>query len=75
MKIIKRKAECVSVMMHQGERLYGYRCPKCGLGVSEDYRCCPYCCQRLKFVPPSTEDLRKYNVEMSYKDCKFKLHS
>ena len=31
-----------------------FRCPnkKCGFGVAEDYVCCPYCGQRIKFVYP-----------------------
>ena len=49
MKIFKRNAECVSIMYLNGERLLDWRCPICGYGVAEEYICCPYCRQKLKF--------------------------
>ena len=49
MKMFKKNAECVSIMYLKGERLLDWRCPACGMGVVEEYVCCPYCRQKLKF--------------------------
>ena len=68
MKIFKKKAECVSIEYHNGERLLDWRCPnpKCGYGVSEEYICCPYCGQKLIF-DRSTIKTEQYKVHLGYK--------
>lgn len=54
MKIIRKAAEFVGYMLYHGERFNEWQCPnkKCCMGVSEEYKCCPYCGQRLKFKQP-----------------------
>lgn len=56
MKIFKKEAEIVAILMIHGERVLDYRCPNknCGMGVAEDYICCPHCGQRIKFNPDTT---------------------
>jgi len=54
MKIIRKYAEFVGYRFNNGERIAEWNCPniKCGLGVSEEYVCCPWCGQRIKFQKP-----------------------
>ena len=51
MKFIKKNAEFIGHIYFQEEVFDEWRCPNknCGFSVSEDYICCPYCGQRLKF--------------------------
>lgn len=49
MKFIKKKAEQVSVTIHGSDVIPDYKCPTCGMGVSTEYVCCPYCAQKLYF--------------------------
>ncbi len=49
MKYIRKFAEFVGYTIFHDERFSEWRCPNCGLGVSEDYVCCPYCGQKIKF--------------------------
>lgn len=54
MKFIRKYAEYVGYTICHGERINEWRCPnrKCGMGVSENYACCPYCGQKIKFGEP-----------------------
>lgn len=54
MKIMRRFAEFVGYTLHHDVEFIEWRCPnkKCGMSVSEDYICCPYCGQRIKFKEP-----------------------
>lgn len=39
-----------------------YRCPICGLGIAEEYLCCPYCMTEFnwsKVKQPKSEEFRK----------------
>ena len=39
-----------------------YRCPICGLGIAEEYQCCPYCMSEFnwsKVKQPKSEEFRK----------------
>lgn len=61
MRIIRRFAEFVGYAFYNGERFNEWRCPnkKCGMHVSEDYACCPYCGQNIKFKePPKAKMIR-----------------
>lgn len=51
MKFIKKNAEFIGHTYFKEEVFDEWRCPNknCGFSVSEDYICCPYCGQRLKF--------------------------
>ena len=51
MKCIARFAEYVGYRRYYGERINEWRCPNknCGFGVSEEWVCCPYCGQKIKF--------------------------
>ncbi len=51
MKMIRKNAEFIGNTPYYGERINDWRCPnkKCGMGVSEEYTCCPYCGQKIKF--------------------------
>lgn len=68
MKIFKKKAECVAIEYHNGERLFDWRCPnpKCRHGVAEDYICCPYCGQRLEFDRKSVK-IDSYKIQLGFK--------
>lgn len=63
MKIIKRPAKYLGWRIYHGKRFDSWRCPNknCGQGVSEDYVCCPYCGQKLKFKKPP-EGKSKYII-------------
>lgn len=54
MRIIRKSAEFVGYERYHGERINEWRCPnkKCGFHVLEDYICCPYCGQKIKFKEP-----------------------
>lgn len=56
MIIIRKYAEHIGYTIYQGERINEWRCPnkKCGLHVMEDYNCCPYCGQKIKFKKPDS---------------------
>ena len=51
MKFIERFAEYVGDRTYFGERINEWRCPNknCGFGVVEEWVCCPYCGQKIKF--------------------------
>ncbi len=51
MRFIARFAEYVGYRTCFGERINEWRCPnkKCGFGVGEEWVCCPYCGQKIKF--------------------------
>lgn len=66
MKFIKKKAECVAIIKHGGERLPDWRCPTCGMGIADDYICCPYCRQKVKFNE-STIRKEEFKVSLTYK--------
>lgn len=53
MKIIRKYAEFVGYVFHCGKSFREWRCPDCGMGVSEEYRCCPYCSRKIKFRKPA----------------------
>lgn len=54
MKIIRKYAEFIGCTIYHGERANEWRCPnkKCGMGVYEEYTCCPYCGQKIRFREP-----------------------
>lgn len=54
MKYIRKYAEFVGYTLYHGDRTNDWRCPnkECGMRVSEDYTCCPYCGQKIKFGEP-----------------------
>ncbi len=54
MKAVRKFAEFVGHKFYHGECFNEWRCPnkKCGVSVSEDYICCPYCGQKIKFKEP-----------------------
>jgi len=54
MKAIRKFAYFVGYTFYHEERFSEWRCPnkKCGMSVSEDYTCCPYCGQKIKFKEP-----------------------
>ncbi len=63
MKSIKKYAEFIGYTLYHGRWENGWRCPNrdCGMGVSEDYVCCPYCGQKIKFrEPPKTKTIRVF---------------
>lgn len=51
MKFIRKYAEFIGYTIYHGERFIEWRCPnkKCGFSVAEEYTCCPYCGQKIKF--------------------------
>lgn len=55
MKLVKRSAEFVGYVVCGNDKIKEWRCPKCRMSVSEDYVCCPYCGQHIKF-PTLRED-------------------
>lgn len=54
MKMIRKAAEFVGYTLYHGERFNSWRCPskECGMSVLENYTCCPYCGQKIKFREP-----------------------
>lgn len=51
MKWIRKNAKYVGYLKYNDEKLHEWQCPnkKCGMHVTEEYDCCPYCSQKLKF--------------------------
>lgn len=51
MKLFRKYAEFIGYTVYHGERFNEWRCPnkRCGMGVSGEYICCPYCSQKIKF--------------------------
>lgn len=66
MKFIKRKAECVSITYHNGERIPDWRCPSCGMGIADDYICCPYCGQKVEFDKSNIKS-EEFTVSLNHK--------
>lgn len=52
MKFIRKPAEYIGYTLYHGEKSNEWRCPnkECGFSVSEEYTCCPYCGQKIKFI-------------------------
>lgn len=65
MKWIRKSAEFIGYAFYRGEGFNEWRCPnkKCGMHVSEDYTCCPYCGQKIKFKEPPKANV----IEISMK--------
>lgn len=66
MKFIKKSAEFVGYVVHGDDKFKEWRCPTCGMSVAEDYVCCPYCGQYIKF-PALWEDEPDTLMEMKMK--------
>lgn len=66
MKIIKKYAEFAGYTICHGEQVNEWRCPNknCGIGVIEDYVCCPYCGQKLKFREPELLGMRMIKISL-----------
>lgn len=64
MKFIKKRAKCAAIEYHNQDKLYDYRCPTCGMGVADNYNCCPYCRQKLYFVKPEVEMEKEFNIAL-----------
>lgn len=67
MKFIKKYAKFVGYRILFGQEIAEWTCPnkKCGMGVSEEYICCPYCGQKIKFKEPEqTNMIEIYMKEM-----------
>lgn len=64
MKIIRKFAEFVGYTFYHGEQFCEWRCPnkKCGMYVLEEYTCCPYCGQQIKFKEPP--DVKMIEIEI-----------
>jgi len=65
MRIISRYAEFVGYTLYHGKRINEWRCPnkKCGMGVSDEYICCPYCGQKIKFREPSKVKIVDFGIK------------
>ena len=65
MKIIRKWAEFVGYTLYHGERLNEWRCPnkKCGMGIAEEYICCPYCGQKIKFKEPGQAKMIQISIK------------
>lgn len=52
MKLIKKKAEFVGYVVLYCGSFPEWRCSDkdCGMSVMEEYKLCPYCGRRLKFI-------------------------
>ena len=57
MKLIKKKAEFIGYTVYS----VGWRCPNkdCGMSVMEEYKCCPYCGQYLRFAKHRNKKQKK----------------
>jgi len=64
MKAIRKFAEFVGYTLYYGEKFNDWRCPneKCGFSVSEEYKCCPYCGQKIKFREPPKVKMIKISM-------------
>lgn len=61
----RKSAYFVGYTLYNGERFNEWSCPKCGMGVSEDYICCPYCGQKIKFEePPKVNKMLEINFKL-----------
>ncbi len=65
MKLLRRKAHFTGYVVYHGEYFSEWHCPnkKCGFHVSEEYICCPYCGQRLRFPDPPDAGMIRISVE------------
>lgn len=67
MKIIRKHAEFVGYLKHNGVKFEEWQCPnkKCGMGVSKDYACCPYCGQKIKFRKPEPVKMIQISISIN----------
>lgn len=65
MSLFRKPAEYTGYKLYHGEKFNEWQCPnkKCGMHVSEDYTCCPYCGQKIKFKEPPK--VKMIELEMS----------
>ena len=49
-------AEFVGYFKPKDEYIPEWTCPVCGMGVHDEWRCCPYCEQKISFPPPLPTD-------------------
>lgn len=76
MKFIRRFAEFAGFWMHDGEKFTEWRCPNknCGFGVAEEWVCCPYCGQKIKFGEIPKAEL----IDITLNECslndRIKIH-
>lgn len=66
MKFMRKYAELTGYTLYHGNRINDWRCPnkKCGMGVSEDYKFCPYCGQKIRFADPSKAEMIKISRKL-----------
>ncbi len=66
MKAIRKFAEFIGYTFRRGERFNEWRCPnkKCGFSVSEEYKCCPCCGQKIKFREPPKVKMVKIGMNV-----------
>lgn len=59
-KMFRKQAEFIGYIIYQDKKFEEWRCPnkECGLGVSEEYTCCPYCGQKIKFIKGEMMNVR-----------------
>lgn len=67
MKRIRKFAEFIGYTYYHGEKSNEWRCPnkKCSMGVSEDYTCCPYCGQKIKFKEPPNVKMIEISMKIT----------
>lgn len=65
MILIRKYAEFVGYILYRGERINEWRCPN---GVSEEYTCCPYCGQKIKFKEPPKVKMIKISMKVGGAD-------
>lgn len=71
MRFIKKKAEFIGYVIYDEEKFNEWRCPnkKCGMSVAEEYKCCPYCGQRIKFsISEETQNYIKIKRNVNLKE-------
>ena len=71
MKMIRKYAIYTGHTVINGERTDTFDCPnrKCGREVLEDYTCCPWCGQKLKFQTAAERvKERPFSVGMYFPD-------
>ena len=80
MKLIKKKAEFVGYVVYSVGNLQEWRSPEwrcpdkdCGMSVMEEYKCCPYCGRRLKFVKSRNRILAEVLKTWIKQHCIFSL--
>ena len=61
MKLIKKKAEFIGYTVYSVGIFPEWRCPNkdCGISVMEEYKCCPYCGQYLRFAKHRNKKQKK----------------